>query len=117
MSNGRIRSTDPTEQHEDSQMPVKQQVSAETLGKRYAELVRERELPVQGIWARQSARTPQLWIVIAPMELKEERPIHQAVVDLQREFPDSLFEDRVVNPAWIPDFHAEDEVPQDARRI
>jgi hypothetical protein len=98
-------------------MTVKHNVDAKTLGKRFAQLVRERDLPVQSVWVRDTGEVPEIWIITEPMDLASERPIHQALVDLHRIFPVSLFDDRVINPSWIPEFVAENEIPPGTVRI
>lgn len=99
-------------------MTVNQRVNAKTLGKRYAEIVRERNLPVQSIWATDAEGHPELWILTAQLpDLNDVKPVLRVLVDLQREFPDAMFDHRLLNPAWTPDYDISSDVPADAVRI
>ena len=98
-------------------MTVQPHANAQTIGKRFAEIVRERALPVTDIRVQDTGEGPRLWVVIEPMELKDELPVHRAFVELQRCFPDSMFDDRVINPAWLGSNLPDQEIPPDAVRI
>jgi hypothetical protein len=98
-------------------MSVKPQVNAKTLGKRYARFVRERELSVTSVWVRNRSGVPELWIVTESPGSEQLKPVAAAVVDLLREYPDSLLDHHIVNASWIPGFNLNEQIPADAQRI
>lgn len=98
-------------------MPLKQHVDASAVGKHFAALVREHGLPVQSIWVRKVDGMMELWVVSAPVGMAEIKRISGLFVDLQRAFPEVPFDEQVLNPAWIPDFQEDEQIPPGAKRI
>ena len=100
-----------------ARMSVKQNIDARTLGRRFAEIVTEQDLPIHGIWTRDSHEYPEIWVVTNPLELEQMRPVYEARVTLRRLFPSADYVFSTVNPSWFTSFSVEDHVPADARRI
>jgi hypothetical protein len=98
-------------------MVVRHHVDAKTLGKRFAEIVRARDLPVDGIWVRDTEEGPKLWILIEPMELKDELPVHRATIDLETEFDSEEIHFDVVNPTWFPGQLVQQMIPGNTEQI
>lgn len=98
-------------------MPLKQHVEVSAVGKHFAALVRERDLPVESIWVRKVDGMTELWVVSAPVGMAEIKRISELFVDLQRAFPEVPFDEQVLNPAWIPDFQEDEQIPSGAKRI
>lgn len=99
-------------------MSIRQNVDAKTLGKRYAEIVRERDLPVQGVWVTEDQGYPVIWILTEHLEdLGAVKPVLRVLTELQRESPGLLFDHRLLNPAWAPDHDPARDIPDNATRI
>jgi hypothetical protein len=98
-------------------MTVKHNVDAKTLGKRFAQLVRERDLPVQSVWVRDTGEVPEIWVVTRPLELEQMRPVYEARIPLRRSFPAADYAFNAINPDWIPSFSETDHIPADSYRI
>jgi hypothetical protein len=99
-------------------MSIRHNIDAKTLGKRYAAIVRQRQLPVQGVWVTENQGYPVLWILAEHLDdLDALKPTLRALTDLQREYPDLLFDHRLLNPSWTPDRDLMTDVPESATRI
>jgi hypothetical protein len=99
-------------------MTVRQKANIKKFGRRYAELIRDRELPVKGLWVSDEEGYPDLWILTDQIDdLDDLRPIYQALVNLQAEYPELLFDHRLLNPAWSPRSDVTRDIPDNARRI
>jgi hypothetical protein len=98
-------------------MTVKQDIDAKALGKRFAQLVRERDLPVQSVWVRDTSEVPEIWIITEPMELEQMRPVYEARIALRRSFPAADYAFNTINPDWISSFSETDHIPADSHRI
>ena len=98
-------------------MSIRQNIDAKALGKRYGEIVRDRKLPVQGVWVREDEEHPEIWVVTHSLELEEMRPVYESRIALRQHYPDAEYLIHTVNPAWIPDFSLADHLPADAQKI
>ena len=98
-------------------MSIRQNIDAKTLGKRYAAIVRERNLPVQGVWVRDADEYPELWLVTKPLKLEQMRPVYESRIAPRQYYPDAEYLIHTVNPDWIPDFSLAEHLPDDVHKI
>lgn len=85
-------------------MAVTRQVDAQTIGRLYAESVRDLET-VRSVHVRETRDWLEVWVVTEPIDILDEEPLFEAGVALEDRFPDSGILIHVVNPRDYPEHY------------
>ena len=83
-------------------MAVTRQVDAQTIGKTFAESVRDLGF-VRSVHVRETPDWLEVWVVTEPIDILDEEPLYEAGVNLRRRFPGAGVLIHVVNPNDYPD--------------
>lgn len=99
-------------------MAVTRQVDAQTIGRLYAESVRDLGF-VRSIHVRETRDWLEVWVVTEPIDILDEEPLYEAGVRLWDRFPESGILIRVVNPDDFPTDYdmVRDVVPSQAKAV
>lgn len=83
-------------------MAVTRQVDAQTIGRLYAESVRDLGT-VRSVHVRETQDWLEVWVVTEPIDFPDEEPLFEAGVNLRYRYPDAGVLIHVVNPNDYPD--------------
>jgi hypothetical protein len=101
-------------------MVVDRKPTVESLGKSYAALVRDDEA-VRELWVTEDNDGFIVSILVDEIDADHERRLYRPASEVQRQFPDALFEVHVNNPRVYPgltfDEYRSTVLPHGARRI
>ena len=99
-------------------MAIIRQVDAQTIGRDYAESVRDLGF-VRSVHVRETRDWLEIWVVTEPIDLLEEEPLYEAGVHLWDRFPEAGVLIHVVNPMDYPEGHdlIRNVVPSRAKEV
>ncbi len=99
-------------------MAVTRQVDAQTIGRHYAEIVRDLGF-VRSVHVHETRDWLEVWVVTEPIDMLEEEPLYEAGGDLWDRFPEAGILVRVLNPADFPAHYdvTRDVLPSKARLV
>lgn len=99
-------------------MAVTRQIDAQTIGKLYAESVRDLGL-VRSVHVRETRDCLEIWVVTVAIDLLEEEPLYEAGVQLWDRYPEAGVLIHVVNPMDYPEGHdlVRNVVPSRAKEV
>jgi hypothetical protein len=99
-------------------MAVTRQVDAQTIGRLYAESVRDLGT-VRSVHTRETSDWLEVWVVTEPIDILDEEPLYEAGVNLRHRFPESGILIRLANPREFPERYEmlRDVVPIQAEAV
>jgi hypothetical protein len=98
-------------------MAVVNQLTAEYVGRTFAEMVRG-EQAVQRLWARHQHRDYfEFWLLTTPIEAETERRIYDAGGALRKQFSEANIRLRILNPRFFDQEDLSEQVPAGAEEI
>lgn len=97
-------------------MAIGQPVTAEEIGRAFAELVRADDA-AQRLWIRPWEGDWELWLLTAPVDMRTEGQFQMAAIELEDRFPDTYIELRVINPRHFPTGNPASLIPAGAQEI
>src|SRR5215216_428747 len=78
-------------------MAIATGITAQHVGRTFADIVRSAR-QVSELWVSMRRGGFQLWLIVEPITLKDERHLHELADVLYERFPEGDFELHVVNP-------------------
>ena len=99
-------------------MAVTPEVDAKTIGRLYAERVRDNRA-VQSVHVRETPDWLEVWVVTVPIDVVDEEPLFEAGVALRDLYPGARILIRLANPRHFPDDYdmVRDVVPSRAEAV
>jgi len=99
-------------------MAVTRQVDAQTIGRLYAESIRDLG-SVRSVHVRETRDWLEVWVVTEPIEMVDEEPLFEAGVMMEDRFPEAGILIRVANPKDYPEHYdmIRDVVPAQAKVV
>jgi hypothetical protein len=97
-------------------MAVAPRLNIDVVGKVFAEAAREHRVASEA-WVSTRHDQFDLWLLVEPLTITEERQLYAIVDRLYEGFPGTDFTLHVLNPATFESLDARTAVPSDARRL
>jgi hypothetical protein len=98
-------------------MVARQTTDAQTLARRYAELVRD-DPAVRELWISSRCGVPELWLIADDLEDEHELSLYGLVSVLYDEFADARLYLHVVSPKnYLPGIDLRSTLPRDAKQF